>query len=156
MVKTFRWVNTTVSSSTDPSLKWNTRRLLTSPSRATWRRSPEAMRTSLGVLSTRKPWREPSAKRTGTGPAAREWCHNPAVMRTSSPAVALPRSNILIRLLYRNREPLRDRRELDLHLSFLTIVSLFDDGAAQIRDVPPQCHLGKIVFVVVDPGEPRQ
>src|SRR4030066_329343 len=37
MVKTFRWVNTTVSSNTDPSLKWNTRRLWTSPSRPAWR-----------------------------------------------------------------------------------------------------------------------
>src|SRR5512141_3278502 len=77
-------------------------------------------------------------------------------MKTSSPAVALPWSDMSIRLLHRNRDPFRDGRELDAHPSFLLIVSLFDDGAAQIREVPPQRHMGEIVLVVVDPAEPRK
>jgi hypothetical protein len=36
----------------------------------------------------------------------------------------------LKRLLYRYRDPFRDGSELDVHPSFLLIVSLPDDGAA--------------------------
>jgi hypothetical protein len=96
MVKTCCWVNTTVSSNNDPSLKWNTIRLSTPPPRPTWRRSPDAMRTPSTVRSARKPWVAPSAKRTRTGAAASGRGPNSTVRRTSRPSVAALLNDITV------------------------------------------------------------
>jgi len=43
-----------------------------------------------------------------------------------------------------------------MHSVFPLVFCLLDGGAAQIGEIPTQGRLGKIVNVVVDPGQPRQ
>src|SRR3569623_1609108 len=67
--KTPRCVNTVVSSSSEPSLKWNVRREVTRSPRTVSMRSPLATTCPCSVVSERKPCSVPSGCRTWTGSA---------------------------------------------------------------------------------------